>query len=97
MDIEYHPNLEEEILDMLAKEIQQEIDQEIINSMMIEHYQTQGWHFVDVRHFKATSIEAIIEWANEVGLTYLEDVFELSGYFLFKRAEHATMFRLKWV
>lgn len=96
MDIKYHPNLEKELADMLAAEIQKELDKDIMHTIKIEHYKQQGRHAVDLRDIKAISMNAIITWCNEVGISVTDDVIGVGKYFLFKQEDHAALFILKW-
>lgn len=84
-------NLEDELADTLAKEMQQEIDREIFWKMLLEI----GWtrvmldrlqdnkHAIDITHWLAENCQ---------------HPFERSGRdFIFENEQDATLFILRWV
>lgn len=88
---------QEAIADILSKELQDEINREIMNSIMAEHYIQQGWSSVEMKelniHGQAVDV---IAWLKENEFVDTVTYVKLGSMFLFRRAEDATMFRLKW-
>jgi hypothetical protein len=85
-----YPDLQNEILDIAAKEMQQEIDREILWEML----QGMGWHRV--------MLPRLVDNDHAIDITYwLEEncrnPFERSGRdFLFESAKDANWFKLRW-
>lgn len=91
-------NLEKEIIDQLGREIQHDIDNDILNAMMAEHYIQSGRSMVSLARFTSSDHAAdIANWLAGQGIREFEDYFKFGSSFLFERAEDATMFRLKWI
>jgi hypothetical protein len=85
-----YPDLQNEILDIAAKEMQQEIDREILWEML----QGMGWHRV--------MLPRLVDNDHAIDITYwLEEncrhPFERNGRdFIFESQQDANWFKLRW-
>lgn len=83
--------LEDEIAESIAKEMQKEIDTEVMISMLQEH----GWHLI--------VLESLASMKQSIDITtWLEDnrtdeVFRWGRKFVFKKQEDAVLFSLRWL
>jgi len=90
--VQLNVSVEDEITEVLAKEIQQEIDNEIMLDMLT----TTGWtsvkyHYTDQKH--AVDVQ---EWCNEV-VTGSANWLRIGSHYAFSRKEHAEWFILRWL
>lgn len=91
-------DIEKELMDEMAREIQLEIDRDILNHLMAEHYVQQGWSMVSLERFASREQAVdIVMWLDSNGFKDRVNYLKLGNTFLFERAEDATMFRLKWL
>lgn len=85
---------EDEILESMALEIQQEIDNEIMINIM----KMNGWFVVTLDRFKDMNHPVDIEeWCN---FTIGEDKKKWNNYgttYLFKKKQYAEWFSLRWL
>lgn len=83
--------IQDEILDHMAREIQKEMDDGIMSSMLVD----QGWTKtnIDCHFLNAELIATTAEW---IHLNAQGNYKLLNGYWLFERAEDATLFTLKF-
>jgi hypothetical protein len=99
--------LEDELAEIMAKEIQEEIDREIIDSMVWEAtlQEHKDWHLVQIQWTKKFDEPAAwneaCAWAVEQfglpGDKYMTHATQDAMDFLFKNQEDAIMMTLKWV
>ena len=92
--------LEAEILDKIAREFAQEIDNDIIDTSMIDVLKSQGWTATSINPAFGKSIVPEIDWYTEtaewIHLNATGDYKLLKGSWMFERQEDAVMFTLTW-
>ena len=93
--------LEEEILDKIAREFAQEVDNDIIDTSMINVLKSQGWTETDSNPaYGDGSIVNEIDWyvstAEWIHINATGDYKLLKGRWLFENKHDALMFKLKW-
>ena len=98
---------QDEIADFVAKEIQREIDQEIMADIgwQIMQESNPDWHLVELRWEKGKDTDYFwneaCAWAVEnfglPGENYLTHPTRDCMKFLFKYEEHAILMTLKWI
>lgn len=86
-------DLQDEMMRVLAEEIQKEIDA----GVMFEMYKSMGWYPVeDCRNlsFNHLALKQVEEWLN----TMCSDSYHIKSHtdYIFKSKEDAMMFKLKW-
>jgi hypothetical protein len=82
--------LEKEITESLAKEMQKSIDFEIIADIMVT---MRGYTRIDIEYGSHQKWFEVKEW---VAQNCVGDHSEHTGIWLFERPQDATMFKLKW-
>ena len=82
-------NLDKELADIWAKEIQKEIDREIIDNITKYSLESKGWHIVVIKSYTTIPVEWTLKYIK--GKYY---VFGCSWYF--EDARDATYFSLTW-
>jgi hypothetical protein len=83
------PNLEQEIIDVMARDLARDIDTGILASVFNE----SGWVSVVVDPWVHGSQTEINEWCD----AHFEDgYFQNGNVWLFKEPKDATMFTLRW-
>ena len=82
-------NLENEIINDLAKNIATEMDQHILMGFMIE----LGWREVIVNPWIHGNLEEILDWTK---LNVKGHTMHMGNRWLFEDEKDATMFTLKW-
>ena len=100
-------NLEQELMQNLCKEMAQEIDRELINTIMWEATLADcvGWTPVELKWEKGKDTSYFwneaCAWAVEnfglPGENYVTHPTEDNMLFLFKKKEHAILMTLKWI
>jgi hypothetical protein len=100
-------NLEQELMQNLCKEMAQEIDRELINTIMWEATLADcvGWTPVELKWGKGKDTSYFwneaCAWAVEnfglPGENYVTHPTEDNMLFLFKKKEHAILMTLKWI
>lgn len=87
-------NLIDELEDIMAQEIQKEIDNGILIDMMV----LGGWVKVELPPFESRhhSID-ILTWAEENCQGEFKEFAQYGRIFVFKNAKDATAFALKWL
>jgi hypothetical protein len=92
--------LEEEILDKIAREFAQEVDNDIIDTSMINVLKSKGWTETKINPAFGKSIVPEIDWYTEtaewVHLNATGDYKLLKGQWVFEKKEDAVMFTLTW-
>jgi hypothetical protein len=96
--------LEEDMLDRMGKKMAQEIDSEIISSMLLESLIHEGWTptkvnpaFTDMGMLSGRFEEWYSQTAEWVHLNAQGEYRLLKGQWLFKDPRDATMFILRWL
>lgn len=87
-------SLQDEMMDVLAKEIQKEIDAEV----MFEMYKQIGWYpVVDCKNltFNKPLLDQVEQWLSTVctGKYHIKSHTD----YIFERQDDAMMFSLKWL
>lgn len=82
--------LEQELADDLSKEMQQEIDQEIMFAML----QDAGWHLIALE--RLLSMKHAVDIDEWLKTNCTSEAFRWGRKCLFKKQEDAVMFALKW-
>lgn len=83
--------LEEEIINNLSKEIQQDLDQEIIFTML----QDAGWHLIALERLLSMKHAVDIdEWLRN---NCTSEAYRWGRKCLFKKQQDAVLFTLKWL
>lgn len=83
-------NVEQEVIDILAKEIQQEIDFEVMSSILLK----DGWSKVVLKPMVQETSSAIDQWLS----THCpKDCMHMGLVFLFKEQKVANWFALTWL
>jgi hypothetical protein len=100
-------DLEQELMQTLAKEMAQEIDRELINTMLWEATvkECEGWTPVELKWEKGKDTSYFwneaCAWAVEnfglPGENYVTHPTEDNMLFLFKKKEDAILMTLKWI
>jgi predicted RNA binding protein YcfA (HicA-like mRNA interferase family) len=86
---EMKESLENDIMSKISKEIADEIDREVLNTLMGKMLENDGWHRVTVIQWTCISDE----WC----LKYINGDYKCYGhYWYFKESKDATFFTLKW-
>lgn len=92
--------LEAEILDKIAREFAQEVDNDIIDTSMINVLKSKGWTETKINPAFGKSIVPEIDWYTEtaewVHLNATGDYKLLKGQWVFEKKEDAVMFTLTW-
>ena len=84
-------SLSDEYADILAEEIKQEIDAEVLGQILIEN----GWTEVRMRYVSREQAVDIIDWCID---TLAENQWKrLSGSFIFRNKKDAEWFMLRWL
>lgn len=83
--------LEEELADILAKEMAREIDEELMSDMMVA---AMGWTKVK-NHYYYNNRHAV-DIANWLEENCQGEYKRMAGSFLFELEKDATMFILRW-
>lgn len=81
-------DIREEIVNEIAKILQEEIDREVVNQVMIKSFQNRGWYTVTC----TAPIEDIAGWMRDIKGNWR--VFD--HIYLFEEEKDATLFRLTW-
>lgn len=94
-------SLEDEMLDLAAKDIAKQIDSELLDTIMIDVLKDEGWSATSINPaFGTGSIVDEIDWYAEtaewIHINATDDYKLLKGQWLFKNKEDAVMFVLKW-
>lgn len=82
--------LEDEIAEIAATEIQQEIDQQIMFDML----QGAGWHLIALE--RLLSMKHAVDIDEWLKTNCTSEAFRWGRKCLFKKQEDAVMFALKW-
>jgi len=84
-------NLEQEIMDEMATQMQSEIDFEILSNMLVE---ACGWHKISmVRFYSREHAVNILLWCEQ----HIKNPYEHRGStFVFENEGDAVLFTLKW-
>lgn len=86
--------MEQQMLDRFAKEMQQEIDGEILSDLLV----MQGWTKVDLPPFNSRyQAVDIFEWCQANCIGGFKEFKQFGRTFVFKEAKDATAFALKWL
>lgn len=92
--------LENEIAQTLADQIAREIDQELLDTLMIDILTKDGWTPTNINPAFGGSLAPKFDWyietAEWVHLNARGDYKLLRGQWLFKDPRDATMFLLRW-
>lgn len=78
-----------ELYDNWAKELADEIDAQVLADVFAQ----DGWNKVSLDTHTAGGVLMIELWLNEQGIYFQR----FRNHYLFKSAEDATIFRLKWL
>lgn len=78
-----------ELYDRWAKDLANEIDAQVLADVFAQ----DGWNKVSLDTHTADGALLIELWLNEQGI----DFQRFRSHYLFKNADDATMFRLKWL
>lgn len=91
-------DLEKEILKELGKEVADSIDRSLLYHLMSKYWEEQGWTKVKLStlqdNYHAVDITV---WLDEQGLKDEEHYYRDGREFLFRDAETATMFIMRWM
>ncbi len=93
--------LQEEILEMMAKEISLAMDQAILDNIMIESVTKDGWTGTDINPaFGNGPSPELSDWyaktAEWIHLNAVGDYQLIKGQWYFNNPKDATMFILRW-
>lgn len=90
--------LEKEILKELSKEVAESIDRSLLYHIMSKYWEERGWTPVKLSRFQDNYHAVDITlWLDEQGLKDEEHYYRDGREFLFRDAETATMFIMRWV
>ena len=85
------------ILEDLGNDIQESIDSEVMYYLMMEFWQSQGWHGVELSKLQDNNHAVdITHWLEWQGLKDKDDYYRQGRKFVFRDSETATLFILKW-
>lgn len=91
-------DLQKAVLEDYFQEISKDINQSVMNFLMMEHRQEQGWIPVKLSKFQDNRHAVDITWwLHDQGLVEKDDYYREGSEFLFREARHATMFTLRWM
>lgn len=83
--------LTDRYVDILADEIQREVDADVMIAMLEEC----GWYSVKLPRFKSGHHAVDIQdWIDE---NNIRDIYGYGSRFMFKHQQDATLFALKWL
>lgn len=89
--------LQAEILREHSEAISKEIDSSLLYYLMMKYWEEQGWTPVKLSRLQDNNHAVdITMWMGEQGLKDQDDYYRDGREFLFKEAEHATMFIMRW-
>lgn len=81
--------IDNELINMFAKELEKEIDKEIMEQFHMQILQNQGWHCVTVKDYTVIPVS----WCNQ----YIKGSYKGFGhYWYFENERDAHFFLLKW-
>ena len=93
-------SLEDEILEEASLHLARQIDEEILDTIMIDVLKNEGWTGTTINPAFGKSIVPEIDWYTEtaewIHLNATGDYKLLKGQWLFENKEDAVMFTLKW-
>ena len=86
--------MEQQMLDRLAKEMQQEIDSELMADMLV----AMGWTKIELPPFQSRyhSID-ILTWVEDNCHGQFKEFKQYGRTFVFKEEKDASLFALKWL
>ena len=82
----------DEILKALSKEIQREIDEEIMIDILVQQGWTKVYLKFEMKNFD--HLDYVYEWLFETNNP--QDWKRIGNYFVFRESKHAEWFILKW-
>lgn len=91
---EYSIDLEEELTKALSDSIANEIDNDILKSIEIDHLVEQGWTKVELARFEGMRQAVdVAEWVDDNCGLHMRH----GKTFVFKEAKDATWFKMRWL